>query len=98
MEVKPGRSWRRALLVALLLADFTLVLEVGPAFHHDFDCHLKSPTHCPACLASPAALGQDPAPALGTVSLLAAEAVRHTGTSSSELPLVASLKDRSPPA
>lgn len=98
MVVKPGRSWRRALLVALLLAGFTLVLEVGPVFHHDFDCHLKSPTHCPACLASPAALGQGPAHALDAVSLRAAEAVPPTGTRSSELTPVASLKDRSPPA
>jgi hypothetical protein len=34
---------------------YGVVLAVSPALHHDFACHLKTPTHCDACHASPVA-------------------------------------------
>ena len=98
MVLRPGCSRRRALLVGLVLAGFTLVLELAPAFHHDFLCHLKSPSHCPACLASPVALGQEAAPALGAMTLAEAEPVARSSPRPSELLPLASPKDRSPPA
>ena len=96
--MRPGCSRRRALLVGLVLAGFTLVLELAPAFHHDFICHLKSPSHCPACLASPVALGQEATPTLGAVTLAEAEPVSGPCARLAELPPLTSVKDRSPPA
>jgi hypothetical protein len=42
-------------LILLALALFTLLVSVSPLLHHDIACHLKTPTHCTACLASPPA-------------------------------------------
>ena len=40
---------------------YVLFLAVSPLLHHDLECHVKTPNHCGACLASPlgmvAALG-----------------------------------------
>jgi hypothetical protein len=44
---------RAALLVGLGL--YALLLMVNPVLHDDLACHLKSPTHCNACMASPSA-------------------------------------------
>src|SRR2546427_12189570 len=38
-----------------LLAVYALLLAVNPILHDDLACHLKSPTHCSACTASPSA-------------------------------------------
>lgn len=97
MRLKPGRAGRRALVVGLVLAGFTLVLAVAPAFHHDFECHLKSPAHCPACLASPPALGNEAVDSLDAAVVPAAESVPGSDTRVPVPPTVASLKDRSPP-
>jgi hypothetical protein len=37
----------------LALGCYLLALVVAPLFHHDLECHAKSPTHCGACMASP---------------------------------------------
>lgn len=42
-----------ALLACLGL--YALVVLASPGLHHDFDCHLKSPRHCQACVANPLA-------------------------------------------
>jgi len=44
------RLGRVALQIAALHA---LVAGSSPLFHHDFVCHLKSPTHCEACVQTP---------------------------------------------
>jgi hypothetical protein len=44
-------------VLGCLVLVYAVVLGLSPALHHDIDCHLKSPTHCSACLASPAASG-----------------------------------------
>jgi len=36
-------------------AVYALLLMVNPVLHDDLACHLKSPTHCNACTASPSA-------------------------------------------
>lgn len=46
------RQRRWCLLLALVYA---AVLCLSPLLHHDFDCHLKTPSHCPACTANPTA-------------------------------------------
>jgi hypothetical protein len=59
--------------VFALAAAYLSVLAFTPVFHHDFLCHLKSPTHCDACTASPAASGIEQDPPLDSVCWLAAE-------------------------
>jgi hypothetical protein len=48
-----GRVRRAALLLGLGL--YALLVMVNPVLHDDLACHLKSPTHCNACTASPSA-------------------------------------------
>ena len=52
-----GRVIRRHHRGAVLwtLAVYALLLAVNPVLHDDLACHLKSPTHCSACTASPSA-------------------------------------------
>jgi hypothetical protein len=35
---------------------YLVALAVAPLLHHDLECHVKSPTHCNACMASPPGL------------------------------------------
>jgi hypothetical protein len=52
MSVARSRAaWRRTVL--LWLAAYALVVLASPVLHHDFDCHLKNPGHCVACVSSP---------------------------------------------
>jgi hypothetical protein len=48
-----GRRRRGAIL--WMLAVYALLLAVNPVLHDDLACHLKSPTHCSACTATPSA-------------------------------------------
>ncbi len=41
--------------VLVALALFAAVLFATPFLHHDLSCHLKTPEHCTACVASPLA-------------------------------------------
>ncbi|PYQ06374.1 MAG: hypothetical protein DMF82_06430 [Acidobacteria bacterium] len=52
-----GRAFARRRRAAILwmLAVYALLLAVNPVLHDDLACHLKSPTHCSACTASPSA-------------------------------------------
>jgi hypothetical protein len=43
-----GRAW-----LLPLLAVYALLLATNPLLHHDVACHVKSPTHCTSCNASP---------------------------------------------
>ena len=93
----PRHGWPRAVLCGLL-AVYVAVLCVSPILHHDLDCHLKSPAHCPGCVASTAALRGESAIDLGQTHLPPAEAVGYE-TAMVAAPLVAhGLKGRSPPA
>lgn len=47
-----GHQRRWCLLFVLVYA---AVLCLSPLLHHDFDCHLKTPSHCAACMANPTA-------------------------------------------
>jgi hypothetical protein len=46
---------RRRTFVLAGAAVYALLLMVNPVLHDDLACHLKSPTHCNACTASPSA-------------------------------------------
>jgi len=52
-----GRAFagRRRGAIVWMLAVYALLLAVNPVLHDDIACHLKSPTHCSACTASPSA-------------------------------------------
>jgi len=69
MAVLPKR------LQPVVLTLYALVLCVGPLLHHDFVCHLKTPAHCQACTASPAAAPPDLEPAILASPLSQAEPV-----------------------
>jgi hypothetical protein len=47
---------RRKARVVWLLSLYALLVAVNPVLHDDLACHLKSPTHCSACAASPSAV------------------------------------------
>jgi hypothetical protein len=51
-RLQAGRVRQAALLLGVLYA---LLLMVNPVLHDDLAGHLKSPTHCNACMASPSA-------------------------------------------
>jgi hypothetical protein len=53
----------------ILLAFYALVVAASPLLHHDFDCHLKSRTHCGACTANPLAPGAEPRRSEGALRL-----------------------------
>ena len=96
MSTGPAPSRRRIVTAALLLCGFALVLSVAPIFHHDFECHLKSPTHCPACVASPAADGPtflSPGASMAAPTAATMGPLRRAPDS----PPLGILKDRSPP-
>ena len=94
-----GRVIRRHHRGAVLwtLAVYALLLAVNPILHDDLACHLKSPTHCSACAASPSALRLEstapllPAPAEAGVVEVAERDVK------SVVPLLI-VAGRSPPA
>lgn len=91
----PRHRWPRAALWGLLV--YVVVLCASPILHHDLDCHLKSPAHCPGCIASPAALRGESATDLRETLLPPAEAVGPEAASAAALLVVGGLKGRSPP-
>jgi hypothetical protein len=88
---------RKRLSIALL-ALYALVLCVGPILHHDFVCHLKTPAHCEACTASPAAAPPEPGPAILAALLPPAETVSGAPTLAPCRTTTPLLPGRAPPA
>lgn len=83
---------------ALAVGLYAVVLVVAPLLHHDLACHLKSRTHCTACLSSVTASGPQEAAGLIAVDLRSSGALAFDGSSSVPRVSVASLVGRSPPA
>jgi hypothetical protein len=94
--VSTARRTRHLALFAAVL--YVAVLCVSPIFHHDFDCHAKSPAHCPACLANPAAVDAEHKAPIAVPLLLEAQDPVPPKVAAAAPLLVGSLKDRSPPA
>jgi len=46
---------RGGLARGVILFLYALVLIASPVFHHDLECHIKTPDHCQACAAHPVA-------------------------------------------
>jgi len=57
-------------MFALCLGLYAAVVLASPGLHHDFDCHLKSPRHCQACVANPLAPRADCTSGAGKLSLV----------------------------
>ncbi len=75
MQVLGGGIRRRfASAVLAALAAYVLVLATGPVGHHDLRCHLKSTTHCTACVQASVA-GADVRGATASNPLVAAGTV-----------------------
>ena len=96
MPVRRARSIPHLALLGAIL--YAAVICLIPVFHHDFDCHAKSPAHCPACVASPAAVDGEHKTPLAVPLLLAADEPAPARATAAAPPLVGGLKDRSPPA
>jgi hypothetical protein len=89
-------SHKRVILGVLAL--YALVLCTGSLLHHDFICHLKSPAHCEACTASPAAAATEAGPTVLRPTLLQSTPVEVqlvVAPTTSSTPL---LPGRAPPA
>lgn len=84
------------LLVGLGL--YALVLVGSPMLHHDFACHLKSKTHCDACLANPLAPRAEPGVRLDALRLPPVGAVEALRQEASEPSSPICSPGRSPPA
>jgi len=91
-RVRHGRA-----LVCLIVV-YAAVLCASPVLHHDIDCHLKSPTHCPACLANPAASRAESSRDLVTVSFPLAGAIERFRASCPAPPVRVVNAGRAPPA
>ena len=89
------RGHRGAIL--WLLAVYALVLGVNPILHDDLACHLKSPTHCNACAASPSASRVEVVGATLPVPVEVGRVETSDHAAQTLAPLLA-LAGRSPPA
>jgi hypothetical protein len=95
MSVSPGRGRPRSL--ALVLGLYAAAALGTPLLHHDLACHLKTPTHCDACMANPlgsrAESSVEPAPP----RFLAAGRVPARSAAARETAPRRATRDRSPP-
>ena len=89
------RRDRRAVLWTL--AVYALLLTVNPVLHDDLACHLKSPTHCSACTASPSASRVEAVGASLAAPVEAGRIETAEHTSETVAPVVV-LAGRAPPA
>ena len=80
-----------------VLAAYALLLAVNPVLHDDLACHLKSPTHCSACTASPSASRVEVAGATLPIPVEVGRVEPSDHTAETVAPLLA-LAGRSPPA
>jgi hypothetical protein len=77
---------------------YAVVLLAGPLLHHDLACHVKSRTHCTACLTTVTPSGTQEAAGLVAIDLRAAGVLAFDRPPSLPSVSVALLVGRSPPA
>ena len=80
------------------LGCYLLFLAVSPLLHHDFDCHLKTPSHCGACMASPPGLSTAAGACVEANHLPDAGNVSTVRATVPELTLAVDAPGRAPPA
>jgi hypothetical protein len=88
---------RLALLARVLVVCFAGLLALGPLTHHDVACHLKSATHCTACVSSPAPRDQTSLPLDRTVTVCS-DTISTDQPSDERQSFNLDPGDRSPPA
>lgn len=89
---------RTRIAVLAFLTAYLLVLTFTPVFHHDFLCHLTSPTHCEACTANPAVSGVEQGFRLEGARLPTAERLQGPQQSPAALAPPLARAGRAPPA
>ena len=77
---------------------YLLALGVAPLLHHDLECHVKSPTHCNACMASPPGLCSAAGAPLDATSLHDAGRVEAARATTPAHAFAVDTPGRSPPA
>lgn len=82
--------------MAVLLA-YAILVVVTPLLHHDLECHWRTPGHCVACIATPAAVGAADLTTHASPALTDAGGVEHRTPQTPDSPLPADNHGRSPP-
>jgi len=82
----------------LLLGVYALLLVASPLLHHDLACHLKSPTHCDACVAHPMASRVERVARIDASVLAASFLVNAAPRAQVHSGVPLSLPSRAPPA
>lgn len=80
------------------LGSYLLFLAISPLLHHDLDCHLKTPSHCGACMASPPGLSTTSSASLEANHLPDAGKVSTLGATVPEPTFAVDAPGRAPPA
>lgn len=91
------RRRRRSPALLLALVVYGLVVAVTPLFHHDFECHERTPGHCVACLATPMAAGTAQVVPDASPALVEVGRVEARSPSVPDAPSVDDTRGRSPP-
>jgi hypothetical protein len=77
---------------------YLFFLAASPLLHHDLECHVKTPSHCGACMTSPMGLSAAVGAPLGATCLHDAGSVKAVATTASEPTFAIDTPGRSPPA
>jgi hypothetical protein len=77
---------------------YLLFLAVSPLLHHDLECHLKTPSHCGACMASPLGLSAVTGAPLDDTHLYDAGSVKAVRATAPAPTFKVAAPGRSPPA
>jgi hypothetical protein len=77
---------------------YLLALSSNPLLHHDLECHVKAPSHCDACMASPPGLCAAVGAPLDTTPLHDAGSVEAEWATAPEPTFAVDAPGRSPPA
>lgn len=92
----PGPRARTSLWLGVVI--YFLALALNPVLHHDLECHVRAPSHCGACLASPPGLAAAMSAPLDATSLLYAGRVEDEWATAPEPRFAVAAPGRSPPA
>jgi hypothetical protein len=80
------------------LCFYLFFLAVSPLLHHDLECHVKTPSHCGACMTSPLGLSAAVGAPLSATYLHDAGSVKAVPATAHEITFAVDAPGRSPPA
>jgi hypothetical protein len=98
MAVTRGARPLARVTVWLGLGFYLFFLAESPLLHHDLECHVKTPSHCGACVASPLGLSAALGVPLDATHLHDAGSVKAVQTTAPEPTFAVDAPGRSPPA